>query len=165
MWRNYFGPDAVIFGIDIDESCRQYDGLAGQVRIGSQADSDFLRSVVSEMGGLDVVIDDGSHVAGHQRASFETLFPLLDGNGVYICEDTMTAYQRGYYEGGLGRKNTFIEVSKQVVDDINSDFHRGTPSLPEANRLIDGVHFYQGMIVIEKRPQPRPSHMMIPPET
>ncbi|MBN2758926.1 MAG: hypothetical protein JXQ79_00380 [Rhodobacteraceae bacterium] len=51
MWRRYFGPEAVIFGIDINEACRQYDGVDGQVRIGSQDDPSFLESVISEMGG------------------------------------------------------------------------------------------------------------------
>jgi hypothetical protein len=51
MWRRYFGKDAIIFGIDTDEDCRTYDGIDGQVRIGSQADPDFLASVVEEMGG------------------------------------------------------------------------------------------------------------------
>ena len=27
MWRKYFGDEAVIFGIDIDEDCRRFDGL------------------------------------------------------------------------------------------------------------------------------------------
>ena len=35
MWRKYFGEDAIIFGIDIDPECEKYNGLGGQVRIGS----------------------------------------------------------------------------------------------------------------------------------
>src|SRR5215813_13910907 len=61
MWRAYFGKDAIIFGIDIDDECLKYSGHAGQVRIGSQVDQSFLDSVVKEMGGLDIVLDDGSH--------------------------------------------------------------------------------------------------------
>ena len=48
MWRKYFGEDAIIYGIDIDPECAQLDGIAGQVRIGSQADTAFLESVVAE---------------------------------------------------------------------------------------------------------------------
>jgi cephalosporin hydroxylase len=80
MWRRYFGEAATIYGIDIDESCAAHDGKGGHVRIGSQADPSFLLSVVRQMGGIDVVIDDGSHVAQHQRASFNTLFPMLSEN-------------------------------------------------------------------------------------
>ncbi len=44
------------------------------------------------MGGVDVVLDDGSHIATLQRISFEALFPMLPDGGLYIIEDTHTAY-------------------------------------------------------------------------
>ncbi|KAG1649487.1 putative 14 protein in nqo3 5'region [Nymphon striatum] len=59
MWRRYLGPDAVLCGIDINPDCAQYDGQSGMVRIGSQDDPEFLAEVVKEMGGVDVVLDDG----------------------------------------------------------------------------------------------------------
>ena len=87
MWRRYFGPEAVIFGIDIDPSCAEFDGQAGQVRIGSQDDPAFLARVVREMGGVDVVLDDGSHQMAHVEASLQALFPKLSFGGVYMIED------------------------------------------------------------------------------
>ncbi len=71
LWRKALGDRATIFGIDIDPKCAEFDGKFAKVRIGSQADASFLKSVVDEMGGVDLVLDDGSHVASHQRASFE----------------------------------------------------------------------------------------------
>jgi hypothetical protein len=41
-------------------------------------------------------------------SKFQILFPALDPNGVYICEDTHTAYWRGMYEGGYARPTNFI---------------------------------------------------------
>ena len=46
MWRKYLGEDAIIFGIDINPDCAQYDNISGSVRIGSQTDEEFLKSVV-----------------------------------------------------------------------------------------------------------------------
>ena len=57
LWRRYFGPEAVIFGIDINPDCAAFDGLAGQVRIGSQDDPAFLAKVVAEMGGIYMIED------------------------------------------------------------------------------------------------------------
>jgi hypothetical protein len=122
LWRRYFGPEALLFGIDIDDRCRQFDKRDAHVRIGSQDDPAFLRSVVSEMGGVDVVLDDGSHMASHQLTSFQVLFPLLNEGGVYICEDLHAAYSPAL-DGGYRRSGTFIEVAKQIVDDIHADFH------------------------------------------
>lgn len=163
VWRRYFGEKAVIFGIDINPACSRYDGLAASVRIGSQTDTAFLKGVADEMGGIDIVIDDGSHIASHQRISFETLFPLLDQNGVYLCEDTHTAYWRGEFEGGYRKPSNFIEVSKCLVDDIHSHFHRSQSGLKDANKTIYGLHFYSGIVVIEKEPQPQPLHISSPP--
>jgi len=161
MWRRYFGPKAILFGIDIDPACKQYDGHAGRVRIGSQADPAFLDSVVTEMGGVDVVIDDGSHVASHQRTSFDVLFPKVSENGVYICEDTHTAYWRGLFEGGYGRRTNFLEVAKRLIDDIHGEFHGKSLSVEHADRTIKGIHFYNSMVVIEKAPQPPSVHLRI----
>jgi hypothetical protein len=162
VWRNYLGNDAVIFGIDVNPACAGLGGGFAEVRIGSQTDAAFLRSVVGEMGGLDVVIDDGSHIASHQRTSFETLFPLIEQSGVYICEDAHSAYWRGPYEGGYRRRTSFIELCKDIVDDLHADFHGRAERLPHAHRTISGVHFYNSIIVIEKHPQSRPMYVAVP---
>lgn len=160
LWREYFGPKAVIFGIDINSDCRHLNGDFGQVRIGSQDDPGFLRAVVEEMGGVDIVIDDGSHIARHQRASFEALFPVLSNNGVYICEDTHTSYWRKPYDGGYRRKGSFIEYAKEILDDMHCDFHsRGERVLKGASRSIANISFYNSMVILEKQTQSRPMHL------
>lgn len=158
LWRKYFGADASIFGIDINPQCADYNGRSGQVRIGSQDNPSFLRSVVSEMGGIDIVIDDGSHVAKHQRASFETLFPLLSESGVYICEDLHTAYWPAY-GGGFRRRGTFIEYAKILMDDMHCDFHVRNPTT-NASRTIEAIHIANSIVAIEKKAQERPSHFI-----
>jgi hypothetical protein len=160
LWRKYFGDEAIIFGIDVNPKCAVFDRQHGCVRIGSQSDPAFLKSVVAEMGGLDVVIDDGSHAAPHQKISFETLFPQLSAHGVYICEDLHTSYWPGTYGGGYRRSSAFIEFSKNIIDDINADYHRHEQGLANASRLIDGIHFYNSMVVIEKKPQESPMHVV-----
>ena len=161
LWREYFGQDAIIFGIDLDPRCAKLDGLSGRVRIGSQADGAFLKTVVAEMGGVDVVVDDGSHIAQHQIASFETLFSLLSDDGIYICEDLHASYWRGKFMGGYRRRSTFMEFAKNIVDDMHADFHSHGQGLKNAHRLIDGIHFYNSLVVIEKGPQDRPRSIRI----
>ncbi|TVP71993.1 MAG: class I SAM-dependent methyltransferase [Rhodobacteraceae bacterium] len=149
MWRDWFGPEAVIFGIDIDPDCAVANGEAAQIRIGSQADPEFLRATVAEMGGLDVVIDDGSHVMSHIHESFRTLFPLLSEGGVYLVEDLHTAYWSDF-EGGYRRQSSFLETAKTMIDDMHCWYHGfGQQERASANAL-GGLHFYDSIVVIDK---------------
>lgn len=151
LWREYFGPQATIVGIDIDPSCSKYDGQYGQVKIGSQGDEAFVASVLSGMGGFpDIIIDDGSHNVHDQIGTFNLLLPKMAHNGVYICEDVHTSYWRGHHEGGYRRRNTFIEYMKEIVDDLHYEFHGKGQSLPWAHKHIGAIHFYNSMVVIEK---------------
>ncbi len=123
LWRNYFGPEAIIYGIDIRPECAQYDGQSAQVRIGSQADPAFLESVVREMGGIDVVLDDGSHKMEHVRASLEILFPRLCDGGIYMIEDLHTAYWQGF-GGGYRVPGNFFKYLRDVIDDMHHWYHK-----------------------------------------
>ncbi len=160
LWRKFFGPQATIFGIDISPECAERVTPPNQVRIGSQADPRFLRGVVEEMGPPDVVLDDGSHHASHQRISFDTLFPLLNDGGLYIIEDVHTSYFPGFSEGGYQRKGTAIEYAKQMIDDMHAWYHRHKAATP-TQRLIKAIHFYDSLVVIEKAQIERPFHIQV----
>lgn len=161
LWRGYFGPQAVIFGVDIDPRCAAFDGPAARVRIGSQTDAGFLRAVVAEMGGVDVVIDDGSHVARHQRASLETLFPLLPQGGLYMVEDTHTAYFPGWHEGGYRRSGSFIEFTKALIDDLHGQWHGRAPAAPWAVGGLTGLHVHDSVVVLDRATKPPLRHGMV----
>lgn len=123
LWRKFLGPDATIVGLDIDPECANRFDPPNKVFIGSQDDSTFLRSVVAEMGGADVIIDDGSHIGRHQNTSFRTLFPELSEGGTYIIEDLHTSYWPGLHEGGLNRPDSGIEMLKRIIDDMHAHYH------------------------------------------
>ena len=163
MWCEYFGSEAAIYGVDINPECAKLDTIRTPVRVGSQANAEFLRSVVKEMGGLDIVLDDGSHKARHQRKSFEVLFPLLSEGGLYIIEDTHTSYWLRF-GGGFRRRGTAIEFAKQIVDDMHAWYHRRRPKT-QAQHEVGSVAFYDSMIVIEKQHRKRPSHVITLPAT
>ena len=121
MWKKFFHADSVIVGIDIDKNCQQYE-IADQqvyVRIGSQADADFLATVNKEFGPFDIILDDGSHKTYHQLASFTSLFrdALKDG-GCYMVEDMHT----NYWTSHVDTPQSFIELSKQMVDRLHEPY-------------------------------------------
>ncbi len=159
LWRTYLGPDAVIYGIDIEpQSAKVADPAAGVVRVGSQADPGFLQSVITEMGGVDVVFDDGSHIASHQRISLATLWPHLSWGGVYICEDVHTAYWT-QFEGGLGRPGTYVEEVKTLIDDMHRHYHDGEQQsqLLPARDELGAITVFDSLVVLDKWRRPAPT--------
>lgn len=160
MWRKYFGPDAVVFGIDINPACAELDGEAGQVRIGSQDDTAFLESVVAEMGGLDVVLDDGSHQMDHIRASLKVLFPQLSMGGTYMIEDLHTAYWPSF-GGGHGTATNFFNEVRTMVDDMHRWYHDQPQHDPGRALAVSGLHIHDSIVVIDKWPVHTPTHSRI----
>ncbi len=155
MWRRYFGPEAVVFGIDIDPTCARFDGRDGQVRIGSQADPAFLKAVIDEMGGVDVVLDDGSHVMSHVRASLAALFPRLSAGGIYVIEDLHTAYWEQYGGSPDGPAN-FYSTVRAMIDDMHGWYHGAGVAHPQTAGQLTGIHIHDSMVVLEKNQAHRP---------
>lgn len=152
IWRDYLGPNAIIGGVDINPNCAM-DDTDFIIRIGSQSDRKFMESVVHDMGGgIDIVLDDGSHIASDQRKTFDILFPLLREGGMYIIEDTHTSYHF-LYGGGFRRPGSIVEVAKTMVDGMNlSYFNFPTRKRSRiAHAEILSITFYDSIIVIRKQ--------------
>jgi hypothetical protein len=156
MWRDYFGPQAKIYGIDIDARCKDFEEENIQILIGSQSDRKFLRDVKNQIPKLDILIDDGGHTMEQQIVSYEELFDHVKDDGVYLCEDLHTSYWLKY-GGGHKRRGTFIEFSKNFIDYLNAR-NSEQRSLRENDftRNVNSVHFYEAIVVVEKRKRPAP---------
>jgi hypothetical protein len=161
MWRQYFGPDAVIFGVDINPECAQLNGLAGQVRIGSQDDPAFLASVVEEMGGVDIILDDGSHQMAHIPVTLKALFPLLNQGGLYMIEDLHTAYWETFGGAYRSPQNFFSTVVQDLIDDMHHWYHKDGQKRPEISDFCPAVHVHDSIVVLEKQRVQKPSRSMI----
>ncbi len=164
LWKRYFGPHATLVGLDISPYCKTFEEDQIHVRIGDQGDPDFLRRVVEEFGTPDIVLDDGSHRMGDVVTSFRTLYPLLARTGVYLVEDLHTAYMADY-DGGLKRPGTFIELAKDLIDELNADLSGGAVAPTEFGRTTLSMHIYDSIIAFEKGPTTGKSAPMIPPAT
>jgi SAM-dependent methyltransferase len=149
MWKRYFGPYARIIGLDVNPQCRALTEDQVEIRIGDQSDVEFLGSVVSEFGAPDIVIDDGSHMMRDVCAAFRFLYRRVAPGGIYLVEDLHTAYWEEY-EGGYRRPGTFIELCKQLVDELNGDHVRQGPPPTEFTRSTLSMHFYDSVVVFER---------------
>ena len=159
MWKYYFGDKAKIYGIDIDPRCQQLEEDQVDIIIGDQENRDFLRSLKDRIPHIDILIDDGGHTMKQQINTFEELFPAIDSQGVYLCEDLHTSYWEEW-EGGYKKEGTFIEYSKDFIDYIHA-WHSRKPyqfQVSEFTRTVNSLHYYDSILAIEKRPLEPPFH-------
>lgn len=157
MWKNYFGPQAKIFGIDINPRVAALQEENIEIIIGSQSDRNFLRKLKNELPDIDILIDDGGHKMKQQIFTFEELFQKIKPDGVYVCEDLATSYHLGY-GGGFKRRGSFIEFTKNLVDRLNA-FHSDQKlfRVDALTTSMDSLHYYDNILVIEKRNRAMPT--------
>ena len=147
IWKKFLGPEAKIIGIDIDPELAFLEPQI-QTFTGSQSDTSFLQSVIDRVGKIDVVIDDGSHVQSDILTSFELLYPVLSNGGVYIIEDCHTSYWPRF-QGGVDSHMNVVDIMSRSVHDVNSKWFNKPKRINISN--LDSMHFYDSMIVFEKR--------------
>lgn len=151
MWKDYFPKGSSLTFIDIDPACKDLEIEGTQVRIGNQADPDFLAALAQEFGPFDLILDDGSHISQHQIKSFENLWPHLKNGGLYMVEDCHTSYWPGF-GGGYRNEASFIEYGKRLIDTMHSwytDQDDLFPFQPMAKEL-NSVRFFDSIVAIEK---------------
>jgi hypothetical protein len=152
MWEEFF-PNAMIYGIDIDENCRDMEGGRRRVFIGNQRDEGFLREFIERTGGaFDIVIDDGEHSDFSVLKSFAWLFPALTDHGIYAIEDLLA----------LKRALRFFRALEEKIN----YWPEGVPfekwpelaSLPEGAgwlaRNITGIHFHRFLCLVNRGHNP-----------
>ncbi len=157
MWKRYLHPESLVIGIDLYSACKQYEEEGIRIFVGDQSDEDFLARLVADVGPVDFILDDASHIPRHQIASFEYLFTHgLNDGGVYMVEDCHTSYWRRF-GGGLRRRGTFIEYAKNIVDDLNF-WHLESPPPRRSWRtnMVESVEFYSAVVAFRKRAMERP---------
>ena len=153
MWKNYFGQKAKIYGVDINPNCKQLEEDRISIFIGDQGDKNFLSTLKKNIPKIDILVDDGGHEMRQQIITFEELFPHISSNGVYLCEDLHTSYMHKF-GGGYKEKNTFIEYSKNFIDQINAWFSEEPNrfKVTDLTRTVYSLHYYNSVLVIEKKP-------------
>jgi hypothetical protein len=151
MWKYYFSKSQ-IYSVDVYNKASLEEHRIKIFR-GSQNDPDFLLNVVKQMGGLDIVIDDGSHLNEHVITSFRTLFPLLAEGGIYSIEDTQTSYwpKFGGNSCDLNSPKTTMSLLKTLTDGLNyQEIERKDYQPSYLDQNIVSLHFYHNLVFIYK---------------
>ena len=152
LWKAFFGDKLKYYGIDINPKCKQFETENVTIFIGSQEDKVFLEKIKDQIPDLDILIDDGGHTMKQQIVSFESLFPKIKLNGIYLCEDNHTSYWFNF-GGGMKRKGTYIEYIKNLIDVMHLWYASKNTFIKnhQLKELLYAIHIYDSIVVIEKK--------------
>ena len=166
MWKDYFGPDARIFGVDLHEGHKELEDEQTTILVGDQSDRTFLRELVRSVPRIDILLDDGGHSMQQQIATFEEVYPHIEPDGLYVCEDTHTSYWPKY-GGGYRKPGTFNEYTKAWIDKLHA-WHTPDTAPPRVDDFVAStfaMHWYDSVVVLEKAPRERPIALRVGDDT
>jgi hypothetical protein len=157
MWRDYFGPNCQVYGVDKEAACLIYENEWTRIFVGDQASRDFWKSVKERIPTIDILIDDGGHETEQQIITLEEMLPHLSVGGVFLCEDI---------GGDLNKFNSYVYGLASTLNALDSHlkslvaggFDRKSELASNATRFqtaIHSIHLYPFVTVIEKADQPK----------
>jgi len=142
MWRDFFGPEARIIGVDLNPLARKWESEGFEIFIGSQSDSVFWDEVKKKVGPIDLLLDDGGHTFEQQIVTVEAMLPVIRDGGLLVVEDTHTSYMRAF---GAPSARTFIAYANNIVDGINRRFSE-LDGPGRSERQVYGVSFFESFV-------------------
>tara|TARA_Y100000816_G_C26066168_1_gene560344 strand:- start:501 stop:1310 length:810 start_codon:yes stop_codon:yes gene_type:complete len=148
IWREYFGPDARVIGIDLNPECKQFEGNGVEIVIGNQSDPIFWDEFFKKYGKVDIILDDGGHTNLDQITTTIKSIENINNDGILLIEDTSTSYISEY---NSNPKYSFINFCKKTVDDLNYTFpfEKKKKFNFSLNKYIYSIQFYESIVVFK----------------
>ena len=146
MWREYFGPNARIIGIDLNPAAKKWEKDGFEIHIGSQSDPVFWDGFFRQVGPIDVLLDDGGHTNAQQIVTAHVAFNFVNDGGLVVVEDTHCSY---FAEFGNPYKYSFISFAKRIIDHIHARQKRVTPTVGNLGAFIASVRFFESIVAFE----------------
>ena len=150
IWKEYFGPNAKIIGIDINPECKKFEEDNIDVHIGNQSDPRFWDDFFNQVGNVDIILDDGGHTNLDQIITTIKCVDKINDDGVLMVEDTHSSYIELY---NSSEKFSFINFAKKIIDDVNYTFpfniKKKTKFNYSLNSYIYSSHFYESIVVFK----------------
>ncbi|HUJ94098.1 MAG TPA: hypothetical protein VLW84_02445 [Terriglobales bacterium] len=148
MWKAYFRKSQIV-GIDLYDKSHLSERRL-DIRQCSQTDAEALLSLSKDYNGFDIIIDDGSHLNQDIIKTFGILFPLLRDQGIYVVEDTQTAYWPTW-GGGLANPHSSMEFFKKLLDGLNHvEYPLANYEPTYFDRHITEIAFFHNLVIIRK---------------
>ena len=169
VWATYFRRGNII-GVDILENHVDFSAYPNIVFArGDQTDSDRLEEIclAHAPNGLDIVLDDASHLGQSSLASYTTLFRYLKPGGLYMVEDWGTGYFDEWPDGSRLNKFPSETVEGQITKRIPShdfgmvgfvkslvdEFAGDKLKLSDISTrpdIVSFMHIYKNIVIVKK---------------
>lgn len=143
MWKKFFGENARIIGIDINEKAKELEKYGFEIFIGDQSKPEFWKTFFSKIGPIDVMIDDGGHSNLDQIVTTINAVKKIKDGGVIVIEDTHSSYQKKFSNPS---KYSFINFSKKLIDDINFKFPNLSKFNFSLNDYIYSISYFESIV-------------------
>lgn len=119
MWREFFGADARIIGVDLNPEAvwLREDGF--EIHIGDQSDPQFWENFFRQVGDVDIFLDDGGHTYPQQIVTSASALDHIRDGGLMVVEDTHTSYMS---EFGGPSDTSFVSWAVNLVHGVNHRF-------------------------------------------
>jgi hypothetical protein len=137
-----------------------------------QTDRKELQSICGSRfpKGIDLVIEDASHIGAFSRTTFEAVFPHLRSGGLYMIEDWGTGYWDDYFDGSRFQQYPLsppfdghlpkripshdfgmVGFVKSLVDYVHETAIRRRQQDPPARQSrLKSLRFFEGVCVAAK---------------
>ena len=147
IWREYFGKQARIIGIDFNPAAKKLEKYGFEIFIGNQSDKNFWKEFYRKIGKIDILFDDGGHKNIQQITSFMESYNNINQNGIIVVEDTHTSYMKK--KGFKNPSNySFINFCNLIIENLHRRNPSANKSLNILSKKIDSIYFYDSIVSI-----------------
>ena len=147
MWREYFGKDARIIGIDNNPEAKMWEDHGFEIFIGDQANPEFWGNFKKKIGMVDVLLDDGGHTDLQQATTLFEFIDNINDGGVLVVEDVHTSYLK---EFGNPSKLSFINLTFNLINKLN--FRSGVLKKYNSTSLrlpVSEIRYFESIVAFE----------------
>ena len=151
MWKDYFGKDARIIGVELNPDAKKFEKEGFEIFIGNQSDENFWKDFFDKVGEVDIVLDDGGHTNFQQIVTCCSCIPSIKEDGIMVVEDVFHSYGLSYGAKGFFNpsKYSFINFCKKSIDDINFRFPESKKFQFSLNKFIYSVEFFESIVAFK----------------
>ena len=146
MWREYFGKEARIIGIDLHPKAKELEKYGFEIYIGSQSDESFWKDFFAKVGKIDILLDDGGHGNDQQIITLTESIHNTNDDGIIVIEDVHASYMKRF---GNPSKHSFVNYSKYLINVVNSRFPDTKIKKNDFRNKIYSVSFYESIVAIK----------------